>query len=332
MRLVAAMLLLCSLARADVRKLRFAAIAPEGTAWAREINAFSRDFEQQTGGETLLKWYLGAIAGDEITALERLQKGQLDGMAGALFCARLAPSLRVWRVVGLFQDRDESQHVLGLLRVVLDEEMSARGVVLLGTGGFGSEIVFSRMPIGSLAELRRARMWRWSLDDVWAEMMPAMGLNSVPVPVEDSPHAYDEGRIDGWMGTPTAALAFQWAARARYFTDIRMAFLPGCVVVAKRAFDALPIPQQQALRTAAAKFAVRFEDLGRTQDEALVGRLFEKQGLKRVPVSAAFRAELAEEALKVRDKVPGTLVPADLLKRVTGWLADYRAQRAAKRP
>src|SRR3954451_3899123 len=101
MRLALALLLVSLTAHADPVRLRLAALAPEGTAWAREMKAFARDLEQATHGEVTAKWYFGGIAGDELTVLERIHKGQLDGTAGALFCEQLAPSFRVTRVVGL---------------------------------------------------------------------------------------------------------------------------------------------------------------------------------------------------------------------------------------
>ena len=61
-----------------------------------------------------------------------------------------------------------------------------------------------------------------------------------------------EERVDGFIAIPTAALAYQWSAQARYFTPLRVGFLPGCMVMANAALDALPIEQQQALRHAAA--------------------------------------------------------------------------------
>ena len=60
-----------------------------------------------------MKWYLGGIAGDELAALERVKRGQLDGEAGAIFCQRLAPTLRVARVPGLFESREEFIYVVG---------------------------------------------------------------------------------------------------------------------------------------------------------------------------------------------------------------------------
>ena len=130
------------------------------------------------------------------------------------------------------------------------------------------------------------------------------------------------------MAVPTAALAFQWSAQARYVTDLRAGFLRGCMLIDTRTFDSLPVVAQQALRTANAKLIARLEDLGRSMDQALLTNLFEKQGLHTVQVSRAFRAEFFDATRAVRERLGDKLVPAALLQRVLGMLADYRAEHA----
>src|SRR5438270_13701597 len=89
-------------ARADEVTLRMGTMAPEGTAWARELNAFARDVAARTNGQVHIRWYFGGISGEEPTMGERIRRGQLDGAAsGGPLCETLAPSMRVMRVVGL---------------------------------------------------------------------------------------------------------------------------------------------------------------------------------------------------------------------------------------
>jgi TRAP-type transport system periplasmic protein len=328
LHVVSLLLALAAGAAAEPRvKLRMAAIAPDGTAWARELKALSRDIETRTAGEVGMKWILGAIAGDELAALERIKKGQLDGSAGALFCERLAPSLWVTRVVGLFRDPAEAHHVLVKLRPTLDQEARENGFALLGVASFGSEIIFSRTPVRNMEDLRKVRLWTWNLDEMWVRELPAMGMRSVALPLEDAARAFDESRLDGFVAVPTAAMAYQWSVRAKYFTELRTAFLPGCMVVHRRAYDALPLDRQQIVTSAVNKFIVRFEDVGRTQDAALLNGLFQHQGLVRVPVSDAFLAEFQAAAQTTREKVGEKLVPRKLLDQVYAWLAEYRAAK-----
>jgi TRAP-type C4-dicarboxylate transport system substrate-binding protein len=156
--------------------------------------------------------------------------------------------------------------------------------------------------------------------------VPAVGL-----PVEDAARAFEDGRTDGFLAVPTAVLAFQWSVGTRYLSDLHLGFLPGCMVMTNHAWDELTVDQRNALMVATAKTQARLEDLSRTQDEQLLGGLFARQGVKRTPLSAGFASEFFEAARVVRDTVRDKLIPGALIDRVTGWLADYRAEYARPR-
>jgi TRAP-type C4-dicarboxylate transport system substrate-binding protein len=304
-----------------------AAYAPEGTIWARQFHAFDREVQAATGGKVQIKWYLGGIAGDEATALARVRKGQLDGEAGALFCEELAPSIRVGRVVGLFRNRDEWHHVMGRLRKDLDRELQKSGFVNLGIGTFGNILMFSRDPIRTIADLQRERFWVYDLDTVTQAMLRQMGANLAPLPVDDGLKAYDERRVDGFLVTAAIALAFQFSARTRYYSDLAVGILPGCIVIAQRAFDPLSLDEKAAIMDAAAHFQARFEELGREQDDALLGGLFQRQGLRETKADPVLREAFFEAAHAAREKLGAGLVSEELLQRVLTWLADFRADR-----
>jgi TRAP-type C4-dicarboxylate transport system substrate-binding protein len=315
-----AALLIPAEARGTPVQLRMAAIAPDGTAWARELRALARDIEVQTAGEVKMKWYLGAIAGDELTALDRIRRGQLDGIAGASYCDRLAPSLHLMRLVGLLRSDADVRAALARLRPQIEKEMHERGFVTLGTASFGPWIIFSRTPIASMKDLRNVRLWGWTLEDVMIPQLEAMGVHLVHLPIEEAGHAWDEGKLDGFITLPTAALAYQFSARSRYFTEISPGPLPGCIVVSEHAFDQLSFAHQQTVRAAAAKFAARFVDVGREQDRTLLGGLFERQGVRRVPVSKEFADEFYAAAAKAREQVGMRSVGAEAYREFTDWV------------
>jgi TRAP-type transport system periplasmic protein len=308
--------------------IRMATAAPEGTAWAREIRAMSREVEQATQGTVRLKWYLGGIAGDELQMGERVRRDQLDGVAsGGMLCTRLAPSMRVLGVQGLFQDRAEATYVAGRLKPILDEEFAKAGFVNLTELSIGPQVLFTRAPVNGLGDLRKQRVWVWDLDEVDRLEFGEMGVPVVAMSLEEAAHAYDAGKHDGFVAVPPAALAFQWSTQARYLSPLRVGVLTGCFIVANRAFDSLPLEAQQIFRTVEAKAAARLEEVGRTEDEALLGGgLFSHQGLTYLKVSDRFRAEFLEAAAAAREHLGNKLVPEALLLKVTTWLADFRAE------
>jgi TRAP-type C4-dicarboxylate transport system substrate-binding protein len=189
----------------------------------------------------------------------------------------------------------------------------------------GPSIIFSRTPLKTFADLRKARLWVWDLDRLMSAFLPDMGIPAMPLPVQHASRAYEESRIDGFVSPAVVALAFQWSTETRYYTDLRLGFLVGCLLLSSRAFDSLPLATQNALRVASAKGKARFEEVGRAQEEQLMHGLFERQGLVPVHVDEATRNSFFEAAQAARERSASRIVAPSLITRVLGMLADLRS-------
>lgn len=307
--------------------IRIATPAPDGTAWAREMNGYAREVEAQTQGRVRIKWYANGIAGDEITVLDRIRRGQIDGVTGPLVCDRLSSSMRVLRMPGLYHNREEWSYVLSRLRPVFEAEFAQAGFVDLGEAFIGTTVIFSRTPVQNMADFRRVRMWHWDVDDARNIMRPAMKLNGEPLPLEGAMRAYETGRVDGFLGIVPAALAFQWSARAKYMTPLEFEYLPVCTVVAKRAMDVLTFELQTAVRAISAKYTMRLDTVARDQEDSIFHHgLFQKQGLTVLPVSEHFLNEFRAAAADAREQVGDKMVPRKLLNRAIELAREYRAK------
>jgi TRAP-type C4-dicarboxylate transport system substrate-binding protein len=307
--------------------LRAATVAPEGSGWAREGLAFIREVEALTHGRVRIKIYFGGITGDEMQTVEQVRRGRIDIIAsGGMSCLALAPTLRVFRVPGLFRNRDEANYVTGRLHTTIDAEFLRAGFINFGEVTVGPDMLFTRKPVRGLADLRKRPLWIWNLDPVQAAALPAIGLSIAPAPLSEALRAFESGRIDGFVAVPTAALAFQWSTQARYLSDLGIGVLRGCVIVSVRAVDALAIEDQRALRTAGAKLVSRLENVGRASDDALLGGLFVKQGVTVVKAPEGFVSEFYDAAAAARDRLPESVVPRALVQRVQALLADYRGR------
>ncbi|HEX6835834.1 MAG TPA: TRAP transporter substrate-binding protein DctP [Polyangia bacterium] len=329
---IVALLLSASVAGAEEQTLRIGTIVPEGTGWARGLRTMASEVDTATRGSVKMKFYMGGIAGDETEMMERVRRGQLDGiLSGAVACETYAPSLRVVRIPGVFQSWAETSYVLGRLRPLFEDESKRNGFKYLGEAIVGPSILFTRTPVRTLADLKQLRLWIWDIDRMIVAILPEMGFPVVPSPIRDALRAYEDGRVDGFVSPAVVALAFQWSTAARYFTDLRLGYVVGCLVVANRAFDALPLPAQQELRVAGAHAKARFEEIGRTQEDQLLHGLFERQGLKAVHADEATRVSFFEAARAAREHAATRLVSASLIAEVLGMLADYRSEHRASR-
>jgi TRAP-type C4-dicarboxylate transport system substrate-binding protein len=327
-----ACLLWCGFARADGPVvLRMAGIAPEGTAWAREVRAFSREVESATHGQLKVKWYLGGIAGDDTQMADRMAREQLDGAAsGGPLCLRAAPSLQVMRIPGLVQAREEAHYLLSKLAPTLFDEAHAHGYALLGFGSLGLDVMFLRKPVSSWEELRKVKLWRWDIDAAAAAYSRAMGLDVLTSPLLDAAPAFVSGRVDGLVAIPSAALAFQWYEHVHHLLPLPMGALPGCLIMRVQVYEQLTLEQQAALRAAGAKLGARFGLLTQEQDDALLGGLFAKQGLVPGAVPPQLKNEYFEAGRVARAQLGDKLVPTSLQQRAASWLADWRAEHGTR--
>jgi TRAP-type C4-dicarboxylate transport system substrate-binding protein len=326
---VAALLLWGGAAGAEPVVIRMASLAPEGTPIARELHAFGSQVALETKGKVNVRWVLGAVAGDEPQAAERIARGQLDGMASAgPLCEQLSPTYRALRLFGLFRDRDEVEHVAGQLRPALVGDFEAHGFVHLGESVLGPVMVFSRTPLTSFAELRRATLWSGVQEDTQERQLNAMGVKTLRAPISDAEKAL--AGIDGFLSVPAGILAYQWWKPAHFASELPVDWLVGCLVLSRRSFDRLPHDVQQTLRAAAARLHQRMAELWRKQDTSLLGGLLQKQGVVLVPASAEMRREFVAAAAEARLKLGTGLVAGEVMRRVEGLLMAYRAQRAAR--
>src|ERR1051325_11363856 len=106
-----------------------------------------------------------------------------------------------------------------------------------------------------------------------------MGLNLMPAPIDNASTLYSEGKIDGFLAMPSAMLAFQWSAQAHHMTEVGSNYLVACLTFSDKSISKLPLPQQQIMRSATAKLAVRLEVVGAEMDEKLMNGLFGRAGV-----------------------------------------------------
>ena len=257
--------------------------------------------------------------------LDRMKRDQLDGIgSGGVLCQRLAPSMRVTRLVGLFRSRTERQLVLtpaqGRARRGVPQGRLRQSV---GSGP-GHVADFSRTPVthaGGAAE--DAPVDLGSRRSVRRRAARRSGAGGAHV-AGGRGARLRQRKLDGYITMPVAALAFQWSAQTRYFTDLPMGFLSGCLLIASHAFDALPVEQQQAIRQAAPTLQARMEDVGREQDAAAARRRALQTSGPLVRAGDAPRSATAFYAAAQAARDRDASVTAGRSKaEVEAWLKEY---------
>jgi TRAP-type C4-dicarboxylate transport system substrate-binding protein len=110
-------------------------------------------------------------------------------------------------------------------------------------------------------------------------------------------------------------------------TQLRIGYLVGCMLVARKAWDPIAAEDRAIVLTAAAKMRIRMEGTIKQMDATLVNGLFAKQGMTTVPVTHDLQSEFLQLA-RTSQKLVQQMVPPGVLDRMAGWLAEYRQHRA----
>jgi TRAP-type C4-dicarboxylate transport system substrate-binding protein len=309
--------------------LRLATQAPKGTSWAKAFDEYAAHIEKGTQGAVVVKVYYGGTAGDELEVLARMERGQLDGtISGGPICLDVMPSMRVLQIIGMYDSEQQMLDVSKELLPVFADEAHARGYALTGVGSVGPVILFSRRKVSDFASLLGTPVWTWELSGVFNEVAAAMGLKTVLTSLQAASRAYEDGRTDGFWTTPIAALGFQWYSQVRYFMPLESMYLSGCLLLRDASVDGISPENRAVLREAGSQLALRLEVEGTKISRALVDRVFQKQGLEKLPVSAEMLRDFRAAAKQARKALTGKVVPRKLLEQVERIIEKQRGRKS----
>ena len=312
--------------------LRMATAAPDGSAWAREFKAFARDVALHTEGEVQIKWYFGAIAGDEIEVEDRMARGQIDGIAsGGGLCTKLSPTQRAMRTQDLLVSHPEATWLTGRMNDTLEQEFIQHGMVYLGGPVIGSELVWSRDPIHTVEELEHHRLWRWDVDRTAIALSRAAGLNIVPKSLPEILHAFENNELDSVLSIPSTMLAFQLLPKVRYVQDWSHGYLIGCLLVSQRSFDRMSFEQQRATRTDATKYIRRVDDVALDTDTRLLGGLVQQQGITVEHTPDEMKQKLLAAMHDAHKKFSDPQISDEIVRHLRELVAEHRKAGAPPR-
>ncbi|GIX22260.1 MAG: ABC transporter substrate-binding protein [Gammaproteobacteria bacterium] len=296
--LVAALGLLGAWAAGAV-ELKIATLAPEGTAWMKQLRAAAARVERESDGRVRLKFYPGGVMGNDQAVLRKLRVGQLHG--GALTAGALAdrlPDAQIYGLPLLFETWEEAAVVRRVLDPLLQADARRAGLELLGVSSGGFAYVASREPAPDIEALKRQRVWVPQGDRVGTAMFQVAGITPVPLPLPEVYTALQTGLLDAVVTTPTSLIAFQWHSQLEHFTDAPLAFVVGFLVVDARAFGRLEEADQALLRRAVADAFAELDRLN-ARDDAAAREALAAAGLRFWTPGPAERARwraLAERA------------------------------------
>ena len=315
-------------------ELKFATLAPDGTAWVKLLEEWAETVKTESNGRLVFKIYPGGVQGDEPDVLKKIRFGQLHGGAFTGYgIGHIYSPARVLELPFLFNDSGEIDYVLERFMPEIEQGYRDNGYELLGWMEVGFIYFFSKQPITTLDDLKQQRIWYWQGDPLAKAFFDASGLAPVPLSIIDVYTSLSTGMIDTVYAPPLGAIALQWFAKTKYITNVPMANGIGSLVVSRRFYQDLPQDLQKLLKRTGAETGAKLIAATR-RDNLESMQLMQSRGLTLVEGEEDLKSgeikrisDLAADQLMDDGYLPGASV-----RRVREWLAEYRARPHAAVP
>jgi TRAP-type transport system periplasmic protein len=329
--LAAALLMAASLNAAVKYEIKFASVAPDGSTWMNIIEELNEEIMDATNGEVKFKFYAGGISGDEKDVIRKMK---INNINAAGFTSQglgeIAPEVRILNLPLMFKSYKEVDYVMKKMSPAFEAAMLKKGFVALGWPEVGFVYVFSKKKIESIKEMQSAKMWIWG-DDVFVNTL-FKNLSVVPIPLSliDVLQSLQTGLIDAVYTPPLSAIALQWNTKVTYMLDLKIATVPGVVVVNKSTWAKIPDNYKKIIKDKSAIAFKKLTDASRRENEEALAVL-KKQGIKFTTIKDPADQKVFEEvSLKTANDLVGKFYSKKLLDEMLGYIKEANAGAKAK--
>jgi TRAP-type C4-dicarboxylate transport system substrate-binding protein len=315
-------------AQAAAVTLRIATVAPAGSSFHKSLQQLAADWQRAPGGGVALDIYPGTQGGEAQIA-RRMRVGQIQGAMltanGLGQIERDATALQLMPL--MFRDWNEVDYVREALRGRLEGRLLEAGYVVLFWGDAGWVRFFSTRPIETAADLKSMRVYADGSDP---EAFSLMRGYYTPVPLDPDKILLGlrNGMIDAVPMPAFLANFMQVAGQAPYMLDMRWAPIVGAMVVTRRAFEALPPETRDYMRRTGREAGRRIREQARTEDEAAITAMRDKQGLKVVQFAPGADAEWRRQVERMYPQIRGRVVPEGIFDAAVAARDAYRSGAA----
>ena len=316
-------------AQAQATVVKLATLVPDGSVWHKVLRDMGDEWTRGTSSRVGLRIYPGGVAGDEPDMVRKMRIGQIQ--AAALTITGLADiddAFNVFATPMLFDSYAELFYVLDKMEPMLRQRLEAKGFVLMNWGHGGWVYFFSKQPIATLAELKKAKMFAWAGDDRMVQSWKSSGFHPVALAATDILPGLNTGMIDLLPTTPLAANSLQWFRQVPYMADAGLGPLVGGLVITKSAWNKISATDRVLVENACRKAETRLMKDVPAQDSTSV-REMQSRGLKVINIKPAELQVWRKVADEFTTMMRGNIVPPDIADLALRERNAYRALRSA---
>jgi TRAP-type C4-dicarboxylate transport system substrate-binding protein len=295
--------------------IRYATIAPGGSAFGKILKAWGRSLEKETEGRVEFRYYSGGSQGDERDFIRKMRAGQMDaaGVTTIGLGIVVRPVL-VLSAPGVIETYEQLARVRQKMNDRFAKMFDDAGFVLLSWSDAGKGRIMSTTPILRPADLKSSRPWAWKDDPIFSEFLKVVGANAVRLGVPEVYGALQTRMVDVVPSSAIAAVALQWFTKLKYMSKDSFGIILGASVVKKEKFEQLSPGDQKVLMDTARRAAGALDRVVRRDDEKAYHVLLER-GIELVD-TGPYRAEWDEATDETLDRLTGRVFSKSLLAEV----------------
>lgn len=321
MKLIAQCILMMSILMmslvAQAVTIKIAALAPEGTNWAKTIKSFAKEVKKKTDGKVKFKVFLGGVQGDEPDVLRKIRVGQLHGgiFTGKVLGEIYGDIRAVEIPFNFYHDNKKAQKALSGMSEYFNKGLQKNGFEGLGFYTIGNVYLVSTKKMNSIEQMKGVKIWAWEGDELVAAMIKSVGLAPTPLALPDVLSSLETGIVEAAYAPPLGILALQWQSKVKYLVNFPTAFSVGAMVISQKRWSKVKPKYQKIVREIAKKYVDQANEFSLSDN---------KQGLVTMKNSGItfidFDKQDLNKAEKMRKdviaKVKGKLISGEAIKMV----------------
>jgi TRAP-type C4-dicarboxylate transport system substrate-binding protein len=267
--------------------IKIATLAPEGSAWMRELRKAAAEVQTGTQGRVQVKFYPGGVMGSDTVVLRKMRLGQLQG--GVLTSSELGqvyPDAAIYSLPFLFDNWTQVDKTRPQIDPLLAKGFETKGLKMLAVSNVGFAYLMSTKPLRNRADMMSAKLWIPQNDEIAERTFKKGGVSPILLPLGDVFTSLQTGLVDTVANTPSGAVALQWHGKLRTMLDLPLSFVVGFVVMDMKPWQKVA-PADQAIVLAAFKSAGLRVDANIKRDDASALAAMKKLGLTVNPMDPA---------------------------------------------
>jgi len=302
-------------------------LAPEGSVWITQFNAFADDVSKQTDGKVGFRIYSGGTMGDDLAMYRKMRVGQLHGggftMSGI---SSVVPDFRVMGVPFQFDSYEEVDFVVEKLTPTFKEAFARKELIFLSFTEVGFVYPMSRKPIITLDDLKNAKNWSPSGDPISASYMKEIGITPIQLTIPDVLSSLQTGLVDTVYNSLYGAIVLQWFTSFKYICETPYGYAYGAIVLDGKKFKKLPAEYQEIVMTTADKYFPALNAITRKNNEESVA-ILKESGIEFVSPQDDAIKQLRQYRDQMLEKNKGKFFSEKVYRQVETAIKEYRSSK-----